>query len=103
MQIERVVTILSILENWLEDNIHCESEIIFDNDENNTNSEVLYPAVVKAQAILEKLSLLSSQSVNACVQRLQLAVDSKGPMSPDDVAALLLATRHLMLSPEAGE
>ena len=103
MQIERVMTFLNILENWLEDNIHCESDIIFDNDENNTNSDGLYPAVVKALAILEKLNSLSSESVTACMQRLQCAVDSHGAVSPEDVSALLLATRHLVLVPRAGE
>lgn len=36
-------TSLTILINWLQDNIDCESEIIFDKDEDNTDSAVLLP------------------------------------------------------------
>ncbi|WP_338231198.1 hypothetical protein [Escherichia coli] len=48
MQIEKVMSLLEVLSSWLEDNINMDSEIIFDNDEDNTNSEILYPAVEKA-------------------------------------------------------
>ena len=34
---------LNILIGWLQDNIDCGSEIIFDNDEDNTDSAVLLP------------------------------------------------------------
>ncbi|NTX87383.1 DUF957 domain-containing protein [Citrobacter youngae] len=34
---------LNILIGWLQDNINCGSEIIFDNDEDNTDSAVLLP------------------------------------------------------------
>lgn len=34
---------LNILIEWLQDNIDCGSEIIFDSDEDNTNSAVLLP------------------------------------------------------------
>ncbi|MCR5939160.1 DUF957 domain-containing protein [Salmonella enterica subsp. enterica] len=44
MQIEKVMSLLEVLSSWLEDNINMDSEIIFDNDEDNTNSEILYPA-----------------------------------------------------------
>ena len=36
-------TALDILIHWLQDNIDCNSEIIFDNDEDNTDSAVLLP------------------------------------------------------------
>ncbi|MGP8939941.1 hypothetical protein V1605_12105 [Enterobacter soli] len=32
---------LTILINWLQDNISCDSDIIFDNDEDNTDSAAL--------------------------------------------------------------
>ncbi|EFN8403382.1 DUF957 domain-containing protein, partial [Escherichia coli] len=54
MQIEKVMSLLEVLSSWLEDNINMDSEIIFDNDEDNTNSEILYPAVEKANAVLRK-------------------------------------------------
>lgn len=34
---------LNILIDWLQDNIDCGSEIIFDNDEDNTDSAKLLP------------------------------------------------------------
>lgn len=39
---------LNILIEWLQDNIDCGSEIIFDSDEDNTNSAVLQPWIERA-------------------------------------------------------
>jgi len=36
---------LTILINWLQDNISCDSEIIFDNYEDNTDSAALLPLI----------------------------------------------------------
>ncbi|EBJ7123030.1 DUF957 domain-containing protein [Salmonella enterica] len=41
-------TALDILICWLQDNINCGSEIIFDNDEDNTNSTALLPWIEQA-------------------------------------------------------
>lgn len=40
---------LDILINWLQDNIDCGSSLIFDNDENKTDSATLLPVVQQAQ------------------------------------------------------
>lgn len=40
---------LNILINWLQDNIDCNSEIIFDNDRDNTDSAVLLPWIEQAR------------------------------------------------------
>lgn len=42
-------TALDILIRWLQDNINCNSEIIFDNDEDNTDSAVLLPWIEQAR------------------------------------------------------
>ena len=42
-------TALDILIHWLQDNIDCNSEIIFDNDEDNTDSAVLLPWIEQAR------------------------------------------------------
>ncbi|MCU6180313.1 hypothetical protein [Enterobacter roggenkampii] len=39
---------LSILIGWLQDNIDCGCEIIFDSGEDNTNSAVLLPWIERA-------------------------------------------------------
>lgn len=39
---------LNILIGWLQDNIDCDTEIIFDNDEDNTYSVALLPWVEQA-------------------------------------------------------
>ena len=39
---------LNILINWLQDNIDCDSGIIFDNDEDNTDSAKLLPHIAQA-------------------------------------------------------
>ncbi|EKS6641970.1 hypothetical protein QCD58_000716 [Enterobacter hormaechei] len=39
---------LNILISWLLDNIDCDSEIIFDNDEDNTDSAALLPRIEQA-------------------------------------------------------
>ncbi|WP_236426122.1 hypothetical protein [Escherichia coli] len=38
-------TVLDILITWLQDNIDCESGIIFDNDEDKTDSAALLPCI----------------------------------------------------------
>ena len=42
-------TALNILIGWLQDNIYCDSEIIFDNDEDNTDSAKLLPWIELAR------------------------------------------------------
>lgn len=39
---------LQILIDWLRDNIDCDSGIIFDNDEDNTDSAALLPWIEQA-------------------------------------------------------
>ncbi|MGN5574093.1 hypothetical protein [Enterobacter sp. Lyrl_3] len=39
---------LNILTGWLQDNINCGTEIIFDNDEDNTDSATLLPWIEQA-------------------------------------------------------
>ncbi|WP_072012863.1 DUF957 domain-containing protein [Candidatus Arsenophonus nilaparvatae] len=39
---------LNILIGWLQDNINCGTEIIFDNDENNADSATLLPWIEQA-------------------------------------------------------
>ncbi|MCK7257583.1 hypothetical protein OM419_07430 [Enterobacter roggenkampii] len=39
---------LKILIGWLKENIDCGSEIIFDNDEDNTDSAALLPCIEEA-------------------------------------------------------
>ncbi|MGC6031520.1 hypothetical protein [Enterobacter kobei] len=39
---------LNILTGWLQDNINCGTEIIFDNDEDNTDSATLLPWIEHA-------------------------------------------------------
>jgi hypothetical protein len=40
--------VFSILIDWLQDNVDCGSEIIFDSNEDNTNSAVLLPWIERA-------------------------------------------------------
>lgn len=42
-------TALNILIGWLQDNIYCDSEIIYDNDEDNTDSAKLLPWIEQAR------------------------------------------------------
>lgn len=39
---------LNILIEWLQDNIHCDSGILFDNDEGSTDSAALLPWIEQA-------------------------------------------------------
>lgn len=103
MHIERIVSLLGILITWLEDNIQCDSDLIFDNDVDNTTSADIYPAVSSAQAILVMVNSLSDGDVMACIQRLQNAVDSRSALLPADVATLLTAIRPPVLSAQEGE
>lgn len=41
-------TALQILIDWLCDNINCDTPIIFDNGEDNTNSATLLPRITQA-------------------------------------------------------
>ncbi|OSK33061.1 hypothetical protein EALG_04409 [Escherichia coli TA144] len=42
-------TALDILIDWLRDNINCDTPIIFDNDEDNTDSAALLPWIEQAR------------------------------------------------------
>ena len=58
---------LNILIGWLQDNIDCGSEIIFDNDEDNTDSAVLLPWIERARQDvrdLHHLQLLQQASTD---------------------------------------
>lgn len=41
------------LARWLEDNIHCEADLCFDDPETGTNSEMLLPCVEAALTLLK--------------------------------------------------
>ena len=51
-------TALDILIAWLQDNIDCESEIIFDNDEDKTDSAALLPCIEQAREDIRTLRQL---------------------------------------------
>ena len=48
-------TALDILIAWLQDNVDCESEIIFDNDEDKTDSAALLPCIEQAREDIHTL------------------------------------------------
>ena len=43
---------LEILARWLEDNINCETDLIFDNPEEGTDSAMLLPCIEAALALI---------------------------------------------------
>ncbi|HCQ9157053.1 TPA: hypothetical protein OMJ18_004851, partial [Escherichia coli] len=53
-----------ILIAWLQDNIDCESEIIFDNDEDKTDSAALLPCIEQARQDVRTLRHLQFQHLN---------------------------------------
>ncbi|MCV5409633.1 hypothetical protein OFN21_27525 [Escherichia coli] len=57
-------TALDILIAWLQDNIDCESGIIFDNDEDKTDSAALLPCIEKARQDVRTLRQLQLQPPN---------------------------------------
>ncbi|UUF61503.1 hypothetical protein NQB75_04020 [Escherichia coli] len=60
-------TALDILIAWLQDNIDCESGIIFDNDEDKTDSAALLPCIEQAREdihTLRQLQLLQQKPVS---------------------------------------
>ncbi|WP_193163270.1 hypothetical protein [Enterobacter ludwigii] len=46
---------LDILIDWLQDNIDCESGLIFDNDEDRTDSTALLPYIQQARNDVQTL------------------------------------------------
>lgn len=57
-------TALNILIGWLQDNIDCGSEIIFDNDEDSTNSAMLLPWIERARQDVRDLQRLQQTSTD---------------------------------------
>lgn len=43
MQINKTMSLLDILSSWLEDNINMESDLVFDNDVDNTTQKPCIP------------------------------------------------------------
>ncbi|MHC8823889.1 hypothetical protein ACYX4B_11260 [Escherichia coli] len=54
-------TALDILIAWLQDNIDCESGIIFDNNEDKTDSAALLPCIEQAREDIRTLRQLQLQ------------------------------------------
>ena len=57
-------TALDILITWLQDNIDCSSGIIFDNDEDKTDSAALLPCIEQARKDIRTLRHLQLQHPN---------------------------------------
>ena len=57
-------TALDILIAWLQDNIDCESGIIFDNNEDKTDSAALLPCIEQAREDIRTLRQLQLQHQN---------------------------------------
>lgn len=53
---------LLILIDWLQDNIDCDSTLIFDNDEKMTDSSTLLPCVEQALNVVLSLQTMAVQS-----------------------------------------
>ncbi len=64
MKLLTTETALDILIAWLQDNIDCESEIIFDNDEDKTDSAALLPCIEQARQDVRTLRHLQFQHLN---------------------------------------
>ncbi|EFN5163625.1 IS110 family transposase [Escherichia coli] len=84
-------TALDILIAWLQDNIDCESGIIFDNNEDKTDSAALLPCIEQAREdthyfyLVEQIAELESelsQSINAddTAQRI-MTIPGVGPIT----------------------
>lgn len=52
---------LEILIRWLEDNIDCGSTIIFDNDDDRTDSAALLPCIEQALANIRQRKIMNGQ------------------------------------------
>ncbi len=57
-------TALDILIAWLQDNVDCESGIIFDNDEDKTDSAALLPCIEQARKDIRTLRQLQLPQQN---------------------------------------
>ncbi len=64
MKLLTTETALDILIAWLQDNIDCESEIIFDNDEDKTDSAALLPCIEQARQDVRTLRHLQFKHLN---------------------------------------
>ena len=53
---------LNILIDWQQDNIDCDNEIVFDNDEDTTDSAVLLPWIERARQDVRDLRHLLQQA-----------------------------------------
>ncbi|EBG2148405.1 DUF957 domain-containing protein [Salmonella enterica] len=95
MNINTTVEHLEVLSTWLEDNINCDAELFFDNDETCTDSVAMYPAVERAVDVLRKVDSLSSENIQANLTSLQNAIENNGHISPEDVMAVIFATKQL--------
>lgn len=47
---------LTIMASWLQDNVYCGTDLIFDNDDDKTDSEAALPCVENALVVLKALN-----------------------------------------------
>lgn len=52
---------LEILIRWLEDNINADSTLIFDNDDDHTDSAALLPCIARALADIRQRQIMNGQ------------------------------------------
>lgn len=80
---------LEILALWLEDNVRCESNIIFDNDKDRTDSAALLPCVENALFTVKTLSAERHLDTPLLAQRVREQANRGEMIAPADALVLV--------------
>lgn len=91
MKLESTIQGLKTMESWLEDNINCGTDIIFDNDEDNTDSEKALPSIQNALAVMNALDKVNLNNCLHCAQLIQEST-ARGEVADPGMTAQLVAS-----------
>lgn len=87
---------LDILSDWLQDNVDCDSDIIFDNDEDNSTSETLLPCINTVLLTIRTVSAERNHDIMQQISQVKATAERGEAVPASDVLALLseLETCH---------
>lgn len=80
---------LEILSDWLQDNVDCESGIIFDNDEDNSSSETLLPCINTVLLTLRTVSGERNNNIMKQFSQVKAAAERGEAVPASDALSLL--------------
>ncbi len=80
---------LDILSDWLQDNVDCGSDIIFDNDEDNSTAESLLPCINTVLLTIRTVSAERNDDIMQQISQVKAVAERGEAVLASEVLSLL--------------